>query len=281
MGLRARPPTRRAGRMQPNANGGAAGMRAHQTFGTAPGRSNRQATERTARAGQVLNRAYDLLGKCTLFSGLSAEERAALSARARVQTYNAGEIIFSMSSAGNQMMALLSGTIRISLPLAQGKELFLAIIQPGEIFGELAVLDGHERSAEAVADSNCSVAMWERNDILSLFERNPSMWPSLVRVLVERLRRTDQNFADVALLELPIRLAKILLRILRGKTSSAGIKDVRIRFSQRDLANMVGSSRESVNKCLRNWQRKGVLRLSEGSITITNCRALEHIADLA
>jgi CRP-like cAMP-binding protein len=138
---------------------------------------------------------------------LSAEERAALSARARVQTYNAGEIIFSMSSAGNQMMALLSGTIRISLPLAQGKELFLAIIQPGEIFGELAVLDGHERSA--------------------------------------------------------------------------GIKDVRIRFSQRDLANMVGSSRESVNKCLRNWQRKGVLRLSEGSITITNCRALEHIADLA
>jgi CRP-like cAMP-binding protein len=212
---------------------------------------------------------------------LSAEERAALSARARVQTYNAGEIIFSMSSAGNQMMALLSGTIRISLPLAQGKELFLAIIQPGEIFGELAVLDGHERSAEAVADSNCSVAIWERNDILSLFERNPSMWPSLVRVLVERLRRTDQNFADVALLELPIRLAKTLLRILRGKTSSAGIKDVCIRFSQRDLANMVGSSRESVNKCLRNWQRKGVLRLSEGSITITNCRALEHIADLA
>jgi CRP/FNR family transcriptional regulator, cyclic AMP receptor protein len=256
-------------------------MRAHQTFGTTPERSNRQATERRARAGQVLNRAYDLLGKCTLFSGLSAEERAALSARARVQTYNAGEIIFSMSSAGNQMMALLSGTIRISLPLAQGKELFLAIIQPGEIFGELAVLDGHERSAEAVADSNCSVAIWERNDILSLFERNPSMWPSLVRVLVERLRRTDQNFADVALLELPIRLAKTLLRILRGKTSSAGIKDVCIRFSQRDLANMVGSSRESVNKCLRNWQRKGVLRLSEGSITITNCRALEHIADLA
>ena len=255
-------------------------MRAHQTFGTTPERSNRQPTERRARAGQVLDRAYDLFGKCTLFSGLSAEERAALSARARVQTYNAGEIIFSMSSAGNQMMALLSGTIRISLPLAQGKELFLAIIQPGEIFGELAVLDGHERSADAVADSNCSVAIWERNDILSLFERNPSMWPSLVRVLVERLRRTDQNFADVALLELPIRLAKTLLRILHGETSSAGIKDVRIRFSQRDLANMVGSSRESVNKCLRNWQRKGVLRLSEGSITITNYRALEHIADL-
>src|SRR6516165_6815297 len=117
----------------------------------------------------VLTEAHQLLENCVLFDSLSPDERAAISARARIRTYNAGETVFAIGSPGDQMMALLSGTIRISVPFSEGKELFLAIIDPGEIFGELAVFDGNERSADAIADNACTLAILGRDDILAFF----------------------------------------------------------------------------------------------------------------
>ena len=162
------------------------------------------------------------------------DERAEVVALARVRTFDAGETVFAIGSPGDQMMALLSGTIRISVPSSGGKELLLAVIQPGEVFGELAVLDGKERSADAVAETACTVAILDRRDILSFFERNPSAWPSLVKVLCQRLRHTNQVFAEVALLELPVRLAKAMLRVLNWEVGSAAAEPAKIRFSQRN-----------------------------------------------
>jgi CRP-like cAMP-binding protein len=229
-----------------------------------------------------LTKARRLLENCVLFDSLSPDERAAISARARIRTYNAGETVFTIGSPGDQMMALLSGTIRISVPFSEGKELFLAIIDPGEIFGELAVFDGNERSADAIAENACMLAILGRDDILAFFQRNPSVWPKLVKVLAQRLRHTDQAFAEVALLQLPVRLAKTILRILHREASPAVAKTFKIRISQQDLANMVGSTRESVNKCFRNWQKRdGIVQILKGSIIITNRRAFERIADVS
>jgi CRP/FNR family transcriptional regulator, cyclic AMP receptor protein len=230
---------------------------------------------------RTLKDACYLLLNCSLFGGLRPDERAEVVALARVRTFNAGETVFAIGSPGDQMMALLSGTIRISVPSSGGKELLLAVIQPGEVFGELAVLDGKERSADAVAETACTVAILDRREFLSFFERNPSAWPSLVKVLCQRLRHTNQVFAEVALLELPVRLAKAMLRVLNWEADSAAAEPAKIRFSQRELANMLGGSRESVNKCLRNWQRTGVVRISGGSIIISDRRALENIAEPA
>src|SRR6266700_6871909 len=188
---------------------------------------------------RTLKDACYLLLNCSLFGGLRPDERAEVVALARVRTFNAGETIFAIGSPGDQMMALLSGTIRISVPSSDGKELLLAIIQPGEVFGELALLDGKERSADAVAETPCMVALLDRRDILSFFERNPSAWPNLVKVLSQRLRRTDQVFAEVALLELPVRLAKTMLRVLDLHRTFAPAKTPIIHYSQRELANMV------------------------------------------
>jgi CRP-like cAMP-binding protein len=226
-----------------------------------------------------LKGARELLGNCVLFAGLSADERVAIVARARIRTVDASEIVFAIGSPGDQMMALLRGTIRISVPSSDGKELLLAIIRPGEVFGELAVLDGKERSADAIAESPCTLAILDRKDILSFFERHPSAWPKLVRVLCQRLRHTDQAFAEVALLELPARLAKSMLRLVELHSTSTPGKNPIIRFSQRELANMVGGTRESVNRCLRNWQRNGIVQIAEGSIIITNRSALEDMAE--
>jgi len=219
-----------------------------------------------------------LLGNCVLFGGLSADERAAVVAQARIRTVNAGETVFAMGSPGGQMMALLRGTIRISVPSLEGRELLLAIILPGDVFGELAVLDGKQRSADAIAESPCTLAILDSHDILSFFERNPSAWPKLVTVLCQRLRQTDQVFAEVALLQLRARLAKSMLRLLDLHSTFAGKTPI-IHYSQRELASMVGGTRESVNRCLRDWQRNGIVRITEGSIIVTNLPALEQMAE--
>jgi CRP/FNR family transcriptional regulator, cyclic AMP receptor protein len=217
-----------------------------------------------------------LIENCVLFKGMSESERSAISARARIRTFEAGNNIFAIGSPGDQMMAVLSGTVRISLPSNDGKELLLAIIHPGEVFGELAVLDGKVRSADAHAESACSLAILDRRDILSFLERNPSAWLKIIEVLCHRLRRTDQVLAEVALMQLPTRLAKMMLRI----TESAPVKPTeKIRFSQRELASMVGGTRESVNKCLRKWQTGGIVQVSESWIAITDRAALENIAE--
>lgn len=224
-----------------------------------------------------LEQARRLLGNCALFSGLSTEERGAIAARARIRVLDAGDRIFAIGDLGEQMMAVLSGTIRISVPSPDGKELLLAIIQPGEIFGELAVLDGKQRSADAVAEQACTLAVLERRDVLSFLERNPSAWPKLVEVLCQRLRRTDQILAEVALLQLPIRLAKMMVRVLDANLPTGHTS--KIQFSQRELASMVGGTRESVNKCLRKWQSSGIVQVSEGSILIIDRPGLEKLAE--
>jgi CRP-like cAMP-binding protein len=224
-----------------------------------------------------LEQARRLLGNCSLFSGLSPQERDAMAALARIRVLEAGQPIFAISDPGEQMMAVLSGTVRISVPSPDGKELLLAIIQPGEIFGELAVLDGKKRSADAVAEQTCTLAVLERRDVFSFLERNPSAWPKLVEVLCSRLRRTDQVLAEVALLQIPTRLAKMMVRVLDSNLPAD--HTAKIQFSQRELASMVGGTRETVNKCLRKWQSSGIVQVTEGSILVLNRSALETLAE--
>jgi len=220
-----------------------------------------------------------MLGECVLFKGLSPDERADLVARARMRAYSAGETIFLMGSTGDSMMAVLDGNIRISVPSPEGKEIVLAIIQPGEVFGEIALLDGKERTAEATAMSDCTLAVLERRDVLSFLDAHPSGWPRLVDLLCGRLRHSDRQIAEMAFLQLPVRLAKALLRMADMAAGLAGARaGARIRLTQRELGNIVGMTRESVNKCLREWQRKGVIRIEDNAIVIVQRDALEQVA---
>jgi len=225
----------------------------------------------------ALEDAQRLLGQCALFRGLQDSERSALVARAHVRKFTTGQNIFLMDSPGDSLMAVLSGNVRISVPSAEGKEIVLAILRPGEVLGEIAVLDGQGRTADAQAMTECSLALLYRRDVLSFFERHPDAWPRLVDVLCERLRATDQHIAEVALLELPARLAKALLRMSAEQGSPARGSD--IALTQRELGNIVGASRESVNKCLSDWQRRGIVRIEDNIIKVTNRSALTKYAD--
>jgi CRP-like cAMP-binding protein len=210
-----------------------------------------------------------LLGECFLFQGLGAEERRALVTKAHMRRFATGQTIFHMGSPGSSMMAVLSGEVRISISSPDGKELLLAILQPGEVFGEIALLDGKERSADAKAHTACSLAILERRDVLTFFERHPHAWPRIVEVLCDRFRDNTQHVAEVALLHLPGRLARALLRMDAEPRSRSG------GLSQRELGNMVGAARETVNKCLNEWQRRGIIRIDDTAIAILDRAALE------
>lgn len=230
-------------------------------------------------SGQGRTDVRQLLGESTLFRGLAAEDRNALVARARVRTFAPGDTIFLMDAPGDCLMAVLSGRVRISMTSTEGKEIELSTLHPGEIFGEIAMLDGRERTADATAATACSLAVLERRDVLSFLERHPRAWLSIVETLCARLRHTDQHIAEIALLGLPARLAKALLRLADTQNIAAAGAAPQIKLSQRALGNMVGATRESTNKCLRDWQRRGIVDLNGSVVTLTKKPALERVAE--
>lgn len=218
-----------------------------------------------------------LLGECSLFRGLDPSHRNELMARARVRTYATGDTIFLMGSPGDCLMAVLSGRVRISMTSPEGKEIVLAVLEAGEHFGEIALLDGKERTAGATALSACTLAVLERRDVLAFLERHPRAWLSIVEVLCTRLRNTDQHIAEIALLGLPARLAKAILRLLDAQDAKSSAPQ--IKTSQRALGTMVGASRESINKCLGEWQRAGIVKVDGTVITVTDRKTLERVAE--
>jgi CRP/FNR family transcriptional regulator, cyclic AMP receptor protein len=145
------------------------------------------------------------------------------------------------------------------------------------VFGEIAMLDAKPRSAAAKALTPCKLAILHRRDVLATLERNPTAWLGLIEVLCSRLRRTDEHLLELALLKLPVRLARALLRAVdAGRAEAANRTD--LCLSQNELANLVGVARENVNKCLREWKRGGIVRMDKRVLKITDRVALEAMA---
>ncbi|HMA71450.1 MAG TPA: Crp/Fnr family transcriptional regulator [Xanthobacteraceae bacterium] len=229
----------------------------------------------------ALDEARRLLGNCGLFRGLKIDERSAIINRARIRNVAAGERVFSIGAPGDYMAAVLAGTIRITVPSPHGRELLLAMLEAGELFGEMALLDGKERSADATANTSSILAILDRHEVLSFLERHPEVWPRIVEILCDRIRHTDIQLAEVALLRLPARLAKAILRMASNDPNPAiDNRHFRVQLTQQDLANLVGATRESVNKCLATWQRQGLVHIDGGQITVTDRPRLESLVRL-
>jgi CRP-like cAMP-binding protein len=233
-----------------------------------------------ARGQDRLERARALLGKSALFRQLGANERNALFARAHVQKYAAGDTIFLMGSPGDSMLAVVNGSIRISVLAPNGKEVVLAMLAPGDISGEIALIDGKSRTTDAKAATDCSIVILERRDVLAFFAQDPKAWAGLAEVLCERLRVADQQLAEFALSSAPVRLARALLRLATPNMEAAnGAGSVHVDFTQRELGNFIGATRETVNKHLQSWHRNGYIRLGGRLIVITNRAALEKFVN--
>ena len=150
------------------------------------------------------------------------------------------------------------------------------LLGEGDVFGEIALLDGRARTADAVAVKDCELLVIERRDFLSLLRDDPSPSLSIIELLCARLRRTTDQAEALMFVGLSTRLAKALLQLSTGHHDA---KEARLAITQHDLANIIGMSRESTNRQLRLWEDNKWVRLERGQIVITSPEALTRIAD--
>ncbi len=223
---------------------------------------------------------HEIFRKHPLFGQLTPDEIGRLMIYTRIKRYPAKATIFVKGAPGDGMMAVLTGRIKISTTSLDGREVVLNVISPGQVFGEIALLDGKDRTADAVAMTDCEVLVLDRRDFIPFLERHLDVCVRLMGVLCERLRRTSQQVEDLLFLDLPAHLAKILLSLAAtdGRPITGGTR-IDLKLSQRELGNMVGMTRESINKQLRIWQKNGLLALDKGSVVIKNIEKLRQISD--
>jgi CRP/FNR family transcriptional regulator, cyclic AMP receptor protein len=214
-----------------------------------------------------------VLEQSPLFAQMDENSRLELIGQAVPRSFGVGESVCRIGDPGGSMMAVLTGTVRISLPTVKGKEVILADLHAGELFGEIAMLDGKPRSANATALTKCELLVLERRNVIPFLEKHPAMCLQLMELLCARIRRSDERMADLAFIELPTRLAKLFLSFGSDKAG----KEIRLSLSQTELAEMVGATRENVNRCLRDWHRRGLVKLQGGWTVIPSSEKLRDL----
>jgi CRP/FNR family transcriptional regulator, cyclic AMP receptor protein len=177
-----------------------------------------------------------------------------------------GATIFAKGDPGSGLMGVLSGMVKVSVASAEGKDIVLNIFHEGEIFGEIALLDGRPRTADATAMSDCELIVIERRDFVPFLSDHPDVTIKFIEILCSRLRRTSEQVQDVTFLNLPTRLAKTLLQLTASSETSTPKRKVAI--TQREISQIIGRSRESTNKQLRAWAKRGWIRLERGGVSV-------------
>ncbi len=201
-----------------------------------------------------------LLQRVPFLAALSGEDLRWLAKRVQRRKYGRGDIIFVKDDPGDSMFIVEDGAVRIYVPGTQGADLTLATMQPGEFFGDLSLLDGRPRSASAEAARNAVLLTLERADLTELVQSRPQAALAILTVIAERLRETDQMATDLAFLDVSGRLARRLLDLAssNGREREDGVL-INATITQEELANMIGVTRESVNRNLGLFRRLGLI----------------------
>lgn len=220
--------------------------------------------------------AVQLLSKCELFQELDTAELSVLAKYAVRRSYDPGTMIFCAGDPGDSLMGIVSGEVRISRPTADGDEIIIAIFGPGRLFGEIAVLDGQGRSADALAVTKVDVVVLERRSLVPFILERPVFGLELLKLICGKLRAADERSSDFLFLELSARLAKALLRLCTP--SQAVGRAGRTHLTQGEIARIVGATRTNVNRQLKKWERDGLVEMRKGWIVVNDRDALATVA---
>jgi CRP/FNR family transcriptional regulator, cyclic AMP receptor protein len=213
-----------------------------------------------------------VLRSVNIFVDVPASDLEALAAGLRRRRYARGQVIFTQGDPGTSLCIIEEGRVRIVVGSDEGKELVLRVLGPGDVFGELALLDGEPRSADAVAQEVCQLVLLQRSDFLAFVEARPKVATNLLAALSRKLRFTTQQAQEVAFLDVPARLARTVLGQATVENGGAPV----CRLTQSELAGLVGATRESVNKWLGYYERQGLIRRQRGAVTVLNPEALRR-----
>lgn len=210
-----------------------------------------------------------------LFAEVPTGDLDDLAAGLRRRRYARNQVIFVQGDPGANLCIVEEGRVRICVSSEDGKELVLRMLGPGDFFGELALLDGEPRSADAIAQEPCQLLLLQREDFLAFVEARPRVGTALLVALSRKLRLTTRQAQDVAFLDVPARVARTLLTLADGADADG---ERTCRLTQAELAGAVGVTRESVNRCLGQLEDRGLIRRARGAITILRADRLRRYA---
>ena len=217
----------------------------------------------------------------SLFSAFTDRELDQLAEFLEPVRLTAGETLFLKGDPGDKLYIVVDGLMRVSLAAADGREVIINLLKPGQIFGEIATLDGSERSADMTAETNTELLALDRVHLMSFLARSPEACLRMLSTVCARLRWVNELFEDACFMDFRSRLAKRLLMLgqLFGEDASGGGTRIRLKLSQKDLAAHVGVTRESVNKVLKEWEGQGLMRVDGGWTVLLDIGELASLAE--
>src|SRR6516164_1646242 len=206
-----------------------------------------------------------------MFADLGADELQRLSNLCHTQHLENGEMLFQKGDRGDALFGVRRGQIRIETGASDGSRLTLNFMGPGDLFGEVAVLDGQNRTADAAAGEASELFVLRREDFIGFLEREPKVAIKIIMLLCQRIRWQSERMEESVLHPLPVRLARRLVALAADFGSE-------VHISQEQLGIFVGAARESVNRQLQAWRKEGILDLQRGRILLQNMSRLTAIA---
>jgi len=226
-----------------------------------------------------MERLRSLLSQHVLFRNADASILDGLMRFATVRHFRVNEDIFAKGDTGQSLQGVLAGRVCIYTVSPENEEIFLNILEPGEIFGEIALMDGGPRTASARAMTEADLLQIHRDHFLPYLRQYPQLALSIIPVLCSRIRMNVEYIEDAVFLHLPARLAKRLLALsdTHGVEYQRGVRIV-LKLSQQDLAHMIGATRERVNKELGLWRERGLIAIDDGMIVLRDRARLTQIA---
>ncbi len=211
----------------------------------------------------------DFLRNVSLFESLDQQELEALSDVTFTRTFSKDNVIILAEEEGDTLFILKNGQVKVSIVSEEGREVILSLLGPGSVFGELSLLDGKPRSANVVATEETDLLMLRRADFLQLIYKTPQIATALLAELATRMRKTDRQIEGLALLDVTSRISDTLLQLAteQGAETADGVT-IESRPTHQELANMSGTTRETVSRVLKRLEGQGYINRNGRKITI-------------
>jgi CRP/FNR family transcriptional regulator, cyclic AMP receptor protein len=213
----------------------------------------------------------DFLATIPLFSGLPEEELERFAELTRERSYPKGSVILFQDDPGDSLFVLRAGRVKVVLIGEDGREVILGVLEPGAHFGELALIDDQPRSAHVIAMEDAQLLILRREDFKRRVEANPTVAWALLSELSRRLRRADVKIGGLVLLDVPGRIARLLLDL----ANETGSELIEKPLTHQTIAQMIGASRETVSRAMKDFQDAGLIRVERRRIAIGDRNALE------
>lgn len=221
----------------------------------------------------------NVLASSDVFAELAPDVLRALEQSGRHRVYRPRETLFQKGDSSDFLVAILQGCVRVVVYSVEGREIVLNIIEPGQVVGEIGMLDHKGRTADAVAIDDVEALVIDRAAVKRVLMQHPTAMFKLIETLCTRLRRTSNQVEIIGYRDLPARTAALLVELVHdfGVKRKSGILIDR-KLTQRDMARMIASTRESVNRQLRQWTAEGVITIDDGLVEVRDLAKLEDIS---